>query len=109
MQASGVGSRGSVSEREGDYKAAIEHFTKDLVICQELGDRQGIAVVEGLIGDLNSVMGDFTYAIQHLDRSLSISRELGSVRAWPRQSIPLGIFITSRSSMIFPLCIMPRR
>ena len=50
---------------------------RDLDICEEMGDRQGIAVTEGLIGDINSVMGNFTIAIQHLDRSLRISRELG--------------------------------
>ena len=58
-------------------KRAAELFTKDLLICNELGDLQGIAVTEGLIGDINSVMGNFSVAIQHLDHSLAICRELG--------------------------------
>ena len=43
---------------------------------EELGDKQGIAITLGLIGDLHTVKGEFDKAIQYLERQLAYCREL---------------------------------
>ena len=52
------------------------NFEKDLEVAEELGDKQGIAITLGLIGQLHTVKGEFDKAIQFLERQLAICREL---------------------------------
>ena len=54
----------------------MHHFEKDLELVEELGDKQGIEITLGLIGDLHTVKGEFDRAIQYLERQLALCREL---------------------------------
>jgi tetratricopeptide (TPR) repeat protein len=65
-----------VYERKGDYAKAMQLFERDLSLVRELGDKQGIAIAYGLIGDLRSTIGEFDKAIDFLDKNLQLSREL---------------------------------
>jgi tetratricopeptide (TPR) repeat protein len=61
----------------GDYDKAMALFERDLEITEELGDKQGIAIALGLIGELLSTRGDFHRAIEYLQKNLMLCEELG--------------------------------
>lgn len=44
----------------------MECFLEDLCLVEELGDKQGIVIVLGLIGELYNVKGDFYKVIEYL-------------------------------------------
>ena len=52
-------------------------FKKDLQLVEEMGDKQGIAIVNGLLGDLLNIQGQFDDATIHLEISLQLSKEIG--------------------------------
>ncbi|MEK7256369.1 MAG: tetratricopeptide repeat protein, partial [Bacteroidota bacterium] len=68
---------GTVLQRKGKFDLAMQHFVKDLALVEELGDRQGISIALGLIGELYSVMGEFDKAVEYMQRNLVIGKELG--------------------------------
>ena len=56
---------------------AMENFERDLELCEELGDKQGIAIALGLIGELHSIMGNFHKSVEYLQKNLMLCEELG--------------------------------
>jgi hypothetical protein len=62
-----IGSIGSVWEKKGDYAKAMQMFERDLN-CRELGDKQGLAIACGLIGDLLSTIGDFDKSSEYQEQ-----------------------------------------
>jgi tetratricopeptide (TPR) repeat protein len=75
----------------------MEHFEQDLKICEELGDKQGIAIALGLIGELHSIKGNFHKAIEYLQKNLMLCEELGYKKGIAKAVNTLGdVFFFTR-------------
>ena len=72
-----MGSLGLVIQQQGDYERAMTLFRSDLELTEELGDKQGIAIALGLIGDLLKLIGDFYPAVDYMQKNLMLCEELG--------------------------------
>jgi tetratricopeptide (TPR) repeat protein len=65
---------------KSDYDKAIELYTRQLTISQELGDKQGIGSACGRLGDVYRDKGDYDKAKELYTKHLTISQELGDKR-----------------------------
>ena len=77
LMAIALGNIGLVYERQGDYEQAMENYSLDLQISEEIGDKQGTAIALGLIGQLLNIKGEFHKAIEYLQKNLMLCEELG--------------------------------
>ncbi|MGB1216743.1 MAG: tetratricopeptide repeat protein, partial [Saprospiraceae bacterium] len=62
--------------KKGHFDRAKELYDRDLKLCRELGDKQGLSITLGLMGDLLLEKGEFEEAIIHLDEQLRLAEEL---------------------------------
>jgi tetratricopeptide (TPR) repeat protein len=75
----------------------MENFELDLEISEELGDKQGIAIALGLIGELLSIKGNFHKAIEYLQKNLMLCEELGYQKGIAKAVNTLGdVFFFSK-------------
>jgi predicted ATPase/class 3 adenylate cyclase len=69
---------GLLAWRQSDLEAARALREESLAICQELGDRQGIAFSLGGLGLLVRDQGDYAAARRLFEEALAINRALGN-------------------------------
>ena len=63
--------------RTANYKEAIAHFNKFLIISEELGDRDGETCVHRCLSRCYSTLSDHKQAVEHLIQCLIICKEIG--------------------------------
>ena len=62
---------------QGKYKEALELFEKALVICKEIGEKEGEAVTFNNIGRVYDDLGQYQKALDYFQQSLVISQQIG--------------------------------
>ncbi len=78
MRAKVLGGAGYLATNQGDYAAALSLLEESLVLWQQLGDKQGIALSLNLLGRVAWHRGDFPRAADLYKESLVLFRELGA-------------------------------
>ena len=68
---------GTIYDNQGDYKKAIEYYSKSLKVSEEIGDKKGIAKSLNNLGTIYDNQGDYKKAIERYSKSLKISEEIG--------------------------------
>ncbi|HHZ65005.1 MAG TPA: tetratricopeptide repeat protein, partial [Flavobacteriales bacterium] len=58
---------------------ALEHFDKSLKIREEIGDKKGMAISLGNIGNIYDDQGNYEKALVYCTKALSIAQEIGNV------------------------------
>jgi tetratricopeptide (TPR) repeat protein len=69
---------GQVAYTLGEYPEAKDLFQESLTICQEMGDRRGIALCLSFLGDVVQMMGEYQGAKQLYQESSAIFKEIGN-------------------------------
>ncbi|MCI5224802.1 MAG: tetratricopeptide repeat protein, partial [Candidatus Electrothrix sp. AR4] len=61
---------------QGDYKAALEYYRQDIVICRKISDRGGEGTALNNLAAVAYAQGEQDKALSYLEQSLIISREI---------------------------------
>ena len=77
LNAAHLGNLGLCHYRLGDYRQAIDLYTRALAIARETGDRWGEGVHLGNLGLCHHRLGDYRQAIDLHTQALAIARETG--------------------------------
>jgi hypothetical protein len=71
---------GHVSNIEGDYVAAYSLHTESLTIRREIGDRWGVAVGVGWLGEVAIALGQAQQGVRLLGASEALHEAIGAAR-----------------------------
>lgn len=82
--------QGSASLVQGDYVRAIEYFTNNTTIKEELGDIKGVGTSLSNIGLAYYKQGNFTLANEYFQQSLSIFTEIENKKGMASTSGNIG-------------------
>ena len=63
---------------KGDYDKALDYYGRSLAIQEEIGDKHGMGMSLGHIGNMHSDKGDYKKAEEYLEKSLAIQKEIGT-------------------------------
>jgi len=74
-----------------DYPAALEHYHRALALHEELGDRNGVALVTGSIGIVYRFTGNFPVALECYHNALALHEELADRNGVARVTGNIGI------------------
>jgi ATP/maltotriose-dependent transcriptional regulator MalT len=74
----------------GEYEEALAHYKSALKIDQALGDRSGIALKLGNIGQCYSDLGDVERAESYLSKALQVAEATGDLSAAADAAVSLG-------------------
>ena len=61
----------------GDYAAALEKYKQSLKIKEELGDRAGVALSLGQVGNLYYLKGEYASALEKYEQARKVFEEIG--------------------------------
>ncbi len=61
----------------GNFDLAMENYIKSLQLSEEIGDKEGMSLCYGNIGNVHVNLGNFDEAIEYFHQSLRIFEELG--------------------------------
>ncbi len=81
---------GVLAARQSKFQEALEHFSRNLEICEALQDTLGIAVAHSNLGGLYVYCGLPARAIEHSRRCLDMVEKMGDVEAVQRVLNNLG-------------------
>ncbi len=81
---------GITHAQQGQFSKAHEYFFKTHDLVRELGDKKGLAVINGNIGTVFYEMGNYTQAQDYILRSLKLAEELKDDRSISRALNNLG-------------------
>ena len=81
---------GSVHSLTRDFPAAVEHYQRALDICNELGDRRGVASVSSNIGLVYKNSGNYPAALEHFHRALAVLEDLGDRLQAGKAAVNIG-------------------
>jgi predicted ATPase/DNA-binding CsgD family transcriptional regulator len=76
MRVGALNSLGNLADLQGDYNAARTYHEQNLTLCQEAGDRMGIARAFSNLGNVARLQGDYERSRILLEQSLTLCREL---------------------------------
>ncbi|MDY6999988.1 MAG: tetratricopeptide repeat protein, partial [Actinomycetota bacterium] len=68
---------GLIHNARGEYETALEWYERSLALCEELGDRAGLATTYNNIGIIYDARGEYETALEWYMKDLAISEELG--------------------------------
>jgi class 3 adenylate cyclase len=74
-----------------DYAKALEYYQKALAINEELGNKPGIAINLGNIGNVYNHLSDYAKALEYFEKALSINEELGNKLGVASNLVNIGI------------------
>jgi len=79
-----LGMLGNIARAESGYERARILYEESRDLCQELGDRQGLAYVFWYLGRLTLYEDEITVAQALLEKGLELARGIGSegLTAW---------------------------
>ena len=80
VNATHLDSLGSCHLRLGDYRQAVDLYTRALAIARDIGDRRGEGSALGNLGICHLSLGDYQRAVDLYTRALAIARETGNRR-----------------------------
>jgi len=64
-------------QERGEYAAALEKYEQSLKIAEELGDRAGVALSLGQIGNIYQDKGDYAAALEKYEQARKVFEEIG--------------------------------
>src|SRR5262249_12272627 len=73
-----LGNIGNVHQSQGNYTEALEQYQKSLKISEDIGDKDGIALILSHIGSIHQSRGNYTEAMEQYQKSLKIAEEIGN-------------------------------
>jgi predicted ATPase/DNA-binding CsgD family transcriptional regulator len=76
MRVKALNSLGNLAELQGDYSSARTYHEQNLTLCQEAGDKMGIARAFSNLGNVARLQGDYEQSRVLLEQSLALCREL---------------------------------
>jgi predicted ATPase/DNA-binding CsgD family transcriptional regulator len=76
MRVNALNSLGNLADLQGDYNAARIYHEQNLTLCQEAGDKMGIARAFSNLGNVARLQGDYERSRGLLEQSLTLCREL---------------------------------
>ena len=74
----------------GEYEEALAHYKSALKIDEALGERNGLALKLGNIGQCYADVGDIARAESYLTRALSVAEQTGDLSATSDIAVSLG-------------------
>jgi tetratricopeptide (TPR) repeat protein len=74
----------------GEYEEALAHYKSALKIDQALGERSGLALKLGNIGQCYADLGDLPRAESYLTRALAVAEQTGDLSATSDIAVSLG-------------------
>jgi len=77
-----TGNMGIAYMYKGLFKEAEECYSKQLEICERLGDRHSLATVTTNMGELYRNMGDLNKAMEYFNRASMIFEEVGDINRY---------------------------
>ena len=69
---------GTIHINQGNYAKSIHYFARSRKICEEIGDKQGVASSLNNIGTIHINQGNYAKAIAYYTHSLRIDEEIGN-------------------------------
>ncbi len=69
---------GDVYAARGDYRRAADNYQQIMKLVENLGSKEGIAVVSIRLGDIHYYQGNFPQALDYYQRSVNLYEKLGS-------------------------------
>jgi class 3 adenylate cyclase len=82
---------GIVNQYLSDYPRALEYFGKALEIFEELGHKDGMAILLGNIGIVHKDLSDCPKALEYHGKALALYEELGNKSGFARNLGNIGI------------------
>jgi DNA-binding CsgD family transcriptional regulator/tetratricopeptide (TPR) repeat protein len=76
MRVKALNCLGNLADQQGDYNAARTYHEQNLTLCQETGDKMGIARASSNLGNVARLQGDYERSRFLLEQSLTLCREL---------------------------------
>jgi tetratricopeptide (TPR) repeat protein len=74
----------------GEFEEALSHYKSSLKIDQQLGDRSGIGLKLGNIGQAYAELGDVDRAESYLGKAIKLAEQTGDNSTWCDGLISLG-------------------
>ena len=84
-------SLGMSSYFEGNYLETVNYWQESLTLCEEIGDKTGVANLLSNLGGVNTSQGDDTRALELFLRSLNISEEINDTLRIVTALINIGL------------------
>jgi tetratricopeptide (TPR) repeat protein len=78
LEARALNSIGNVYKNLSDYPKALEYYGKALPIFEELGHKEGIAIILGNSGNVYLNLSDYPKALEYFSKALALAEELGN-------------------------------
>ena len=69
---------GDVYAAQGDYRSAADNYQQIMKLAEDLGNKEGIAVVSIRLGDIHYYQGNLPQALDYYERSVALYEKLGS-------------------------------
>lgn len=69
---------GDVYAAQGDYRRAADNYQQIMKLAEDLGHKEGIAVVSVRLGDIHYYQGNFPQALDYYQTSVNLYEKLGS-------------------------------
>jgi len=86
-----TGNIGLIYHSTGDLEWVLEYYQKNLLICEEIGYRQGMSMASGHIGLVYLNRGDLNRALEFFQKDLAICEEIGDRRGVNGASNNIGL------------------
>ncbi|EDV26009.1 uncharacterized protein TRIADDRAFT_55680 [Trichoplax adhaerens] len=67
---------GELYFRNGEYRKAVKIHREELILCEALNDRLGVAIANRKIGENLCELRQFDQALDHVKEHLKIAREV---------------------------------
>ncbi len=70
--------RGYAEAFYNNYAQSLEHYNQALVLCEETGNRAGVASVTSNIGIVYNRLGNHAQALEQWNRAMAMYEEIGN-------------------------------